>query len=95
MTDKEKFLKLLYNADVLKKYVIILDDKPCVVYKDYNTKIVYIGRDIKTLDKFYDLNTENLREFYWNEDYVGCRDKYNVYHEFRFVKYTKIDDILA
>ncbi|MBR2506538.1 MAG: hypothetical protein IKB70_06415 [Bacilli bacterium] len=95
MTDKEKFLKLLYNAIILKHYVVLYDDTPGVLYKDYNTGIVYIGKDKLRLSKLSDLNTENLREFYWNEDYVGCRDKYNVYHEFRFVKYTKIDDILA
>lgn len=95
MTDKEKFLKLLYNAIILKHYVVLYDDTPAVLYKDYNTGIVYIGKDKLRLSKLSDLNTENLREFYWNEDYVGCRDKYNVYHEFRFVKYTKIDDILA
>ena len=95
MTYKEKFLKLLYNAIILKHYVVLYDDTPGVLYKDYNTGIVYIGKDKLRLSKLSDLNTENLREFYWNEDYVGCRDKYNVYHEFRFVKYTKIDDILA
>ena len=95
MTDKEKFLKLLYNAIILKHYVVLYDDTPAVLYKDYNTGIVYIGKDKLRLSKLSDLNTENLREFYWNEDYVLCRDKYNVHHGFKFVKYVKIDDILA
>lgn len=95
MTDKEKFLKLLYNANELKHYTVIYDDKPSVVYKDYNTGIVYISKSKLRRSKLNDLNTEDLREFYWHEDYVLCRDKYNVHHGFKFVKYVKIDDILA
>ena len=92
MTDKEKFIKLLYNAYVLKNYIVIYDNRPSIVYRDNDTGIVYVGIG-KSM--FNDLNTENLCEFYWNKDYVRCRDKDNGYHKFRFVKYAKIDDILA
>lgn len=92
MNDNERFLKLMRNVMLSDHYAVLVDGVASRVYKHEpsGTMNVAIGEPVCE-----DLTLNGLHDFCWANDYVGAYDKNDNWHDFEFIKYVKLQELLG
>ena len=92
MKDNERFIKLLRNVMLSDNYGVEVDGIVSKVYKVAATGKMFI--DIgEPLCKV--IQVADCHGFAWANDYVGCYDANGDWHDFEFVKYVKLSELLG
>lgn len=92
MNDNERFLKLMRNVMLSDHYSVLVDGIASRVYEHTPTGTVNIAIGEPVCE---DLNVSGLHDFCWANDYVGAYDKHGTWHDFEFMKYVKLQELLG
>jgi hypothetical protein len=92
MNDNERFLKLMRNVMLSDHYSVLVDGIASRVYEHTpsGTMNISIGEPVCE-----DLALSGLYGFCWANDYVGAYDKNGTWHDFEFMKYVKLQELLG
>ena len=92
MNDNERFLKLMRNVMLSDHYTVLVDGIASRVYEHAATGTVNIAIGEPVCE---DLSVNVLHGFCWANDYVGAYDKNDNWHDFEFIKYVKLSELLG
>ena len=92
MSDNERFLKLMRNVMLSDHYAVLVDGIASRVYEHKPTGAMNISIGEPVCE---DLTLDGLHDFCWANDYVGAYDKNGNWHDFEFMKYVNLRELLG
>lgn len=92
MNDNERFLKLLHNVMLSDHYAVLVDGIASRVYEHAASGTINIAIGEPVCE---DLTVSGLHGFCWANDYVGAYDCNGTWHDFEFIKYVKLSELLG
>ena len=88
----DNFSKIMYNVMLSDNYGVEVDGIASKVYEVAETgkMFIHIGEPVCE-----DIEVARCHDFIWANDYVGCYDANGKFHDFEFVKYVKLRELLG
>ena len=92
MNDNERFLKLMRNVMLSDHYTVLIDGIASRGDEHAPSGSINIAIGEPVCE---DLTLSGLHGFCWANDYVGAYDKNGKWHDFEFIKYVKLSELLG